>query len=70
MCGPRLWCVVEVNCIFVQFPCIILGIDLSYEDFSKPVGIENESKFTLVSILSCMFRGQILHVNKFICMCY
>ena len=68
MCGLILSCFIEVNCVFFQFSCIILGIDLAYEDFSKLVGIEIESKFTLVSILSCMFRGQILHVNKLIYM--
>ena len=70
MCEPRLSCVIEVNCAFDQFSCIILGIDLAYEDYCKSIGIEIESKFTFVSILACMFRGQILHVNKLIYMFY
>ena len=53
-----------------QFFFNICGLDLVYDGFSELVGIGIENKITLISILSCMLRGQTLHVNKFVFMRY
>ena len=65
MCGLRLSCSIEVKLCICPIFLHILGIDLVYKDFSESVGIEIESKFTLVFMLSCMIRGQTM--RPYIC---
>ena len=58
MCGLKLSCSYEVTFFFFSFSCFSHGIDLAYKDSSELVGIGIVSKITLISMFSCMFRGE------------